>query len=38
MDPIEHRCMMQLIGMLASALTRLQNDVRSGPCLTVSIQ
>ena len=38
MDNIERRCMIRLIGMLAAALTRLQNGVRSGLCLTVGIQ
>ncbi len=38
MDHIERRCRIRLIGMLAAALTRLQNCVRSGLCLTVGIQ
>ena len=38
MEYIERRCRIRLIGMLAAALTRLQNCVRSGLCLTVGIQ
>ena len=38
MEYIERRCKIRLIGMLAAALTRLQNGVRSGLCLTVGIQ
>jgi hypothetical protein len=38
MEYIERRCRIRLIGMLAAALTRLQNGVRSGLCLTVGIQ
>jgi hypothetical protein len=38
MEYIERRSRIRLIGMLAAALTRLQNGVRSGLCLTVGIQ
>ncbi len=38
MEFIERRSRIRLIGMLAAALTRLQNGVTSGLCLTVGIQ
>ena len=38
MEYIESRCRIRLIGMLAAALTRLQNGVTRGLCLTVGIQ
>ena len=38
MEFIERRCQMRLMGMLAAALTRLQNGVTRGLCLTVGIQ
>jgi hypothetical protein len=38
MEYIERRYKIRLIGMLAAALTRLQNGVRSGLCLTIGIQ
>jgi len=38
MGHIERRCRIRLIGMLSAALTRLQNGVLSGLCLTVGIQ
>jgi hypothetical protein len=38
MEFIERRCRIRLVGMLAAALTRLQNGLTSGLCLTVGIQ
>jgi hypothetical protein len=38
MEFIERRSRIRLIGMLAAALTRLQNGVTRGLCLTVGIQ